>query len=94
MSANPEDKTTKLERAEQYIYLAAGYILVIAAAGLLVTALFGCATVRPEGDVVPVEAPTPRETGTVEVGQPYFDFTGPLLGGGEFSLSQEVGRAT
>jgi uncharacterized membrane protein (DUF373 family) len=40
MSANPEEQTTRLERAEQYIYLAAGYILVIAAAGLLVAALF------------------------------------------------------
>jgi predicted metal-binding membrane protein len=28
-----------LERAEHYIYLTAGYILVIAAAGLLVTAV-------------------------------------------------------
>ncbi|MDF1554670.1 MAG: TlpA disulfide reductase family protein [Deferrisomatales bacterium] len=52
----------------------------------------GCATVRPEGEVVPVEAPTPRETGKVEVGQPYFDFTGPLLRGGEFSLAKAVGR--
>ena len=53
---------------------------------------FGCATVRPEGEVVPVEAPSPRETGKVEVGQPYFDFNGPLLMGGEFSLAKVVGR--
>ena len=33
------DDTRLLERAEHYIYLAAGYILVIAAAGLLLTAV-------------------------------------------------------
>lgn len=52
----------------------------------------GCATLRPEGEVVAVAAPIPRETGKVEVGQPYFDFTGPLLLGGEFALSKVVGR--
>lgn len=39
MSDNPEQRTGNLERAEHYIYLAAGYILVFAAAGLLVAAL-------------------------------------------------------
>ena len=52
----------------------------------------GCATLRPEGEVVPVEAPTPRESGKVAVGQPYFDFSGPLLTGGQFSLSEAVGQ--
>ena len=62
---------------------------------LLFTALVGavgCATLRPGGEVVPVEAPIPRETGKVLVGQPYFDFTGPLLTGGEFALAEAVGR--
>ena len=35
----PEKHTHQLERAEHYIYLAAGYILVLAAAGLLLAAL-------------------------------------------------------
>ncbi len=39
MADNPEQRTGNLERAEHYIYLAAGYILVVAAAGLLVAAL-------------------------------------------------------
>jgi uncharacterized membrane protein (DUF373 family) len=39
MSKSLEANTTRLERAEHYIYLAAGYILVFAAAGLLVAAL-------------------------------------------------------
>ena len=39
MNENPKDHTGLLERSEHYIYLAAGYILVIAAAGLLVTAV-------------------------------------------------------
>ncbi len=39
MPNNQEENTTRLERAEHYIYLAAGYILVFAAAGLLVAAL-------------------------------------------------------
>lgn len=40
MSKSLEENTTRLERAEHYIYLAAGYILVFAAAGLLVAALY------------------------------------------------------
>jgi peroxiredoxin len=52
----------------------------------------GCATLRPEGEVVPVEAPSPREAGKVAVGQPYFDFTAPLLKGGTFSLAEALGR--
>ena len=40
MSNKLEDNTNRLERAEHYIYLAAGYILVFAAAGLLVAARF------------------------------------------------------
>ncbi len=39
MSQDPEVNTSRLERAEHYIYLSAGYILVFAAAGLLVAAL-------------------------------------------------------
>jgi uncharacterized membrane protein (DUF373 family) len=39
MSEPQRDHTRLLERAEHYIYLAAGYILVIAAAGLLLTAV-------------------------------------------------------
>ena len=39
MSDDPKDGVNRLERAEHYIYLAAGYILVFAAAGLLVAAL-------------------------------------------------------
>ncbi len=58
----------------------------------LLGGVVGCATLRPEGEVVAVAAPVPRETGKVEVGQPYFDFAGPLLLGGEFALSTVVGR--
>jgi uncharacterized membrane protein (DUF373 family) len=39
MSDNKEKNINNLERAEHYIYLAAGYILVFAAAGLLVAAI-------------------------------------------------------
>jgi len=39
----------RLEHAEHYIYLAAGYILVFAAAGLLVAALFEMAGSIMEG---------------------------------------------
>ena len=39
MADNPDKHTRHLERAEHYIYLAAGYILVLAAAGLLLAAL-------------------------------------------------------
>ena len=39
MTEPQPDHTRLLERAEHYIYLAAGYILVIAAAGLLITAV-------------------------------------------------------
>jgi uncharacterized membrane protein (DUF373 family) len=39
-----------LERAEHYIYLTAGYILVIAAAGLLVTAVVEVAGYTLEGE--------------------------------------------
>lgn len=39
MTEPQRDHTRLLERAEHYIYLAAGYILVIAAAGLLLTAV-------------------------------------------------------
>jgi uncharacterized membrane protein (DUF373 family) len=39
MTEPQPDDTRLLERAEHYIYLAAGYILVIAAAGLLLTAV-------------------------------------------------------
>lgn len=49
MSDNPEDSTSRLERAEHYIYLAAGYILVFAAAGLLVAAIIEMAGSIMEG---------------------------------------------
>ena len=39
MTEPQPDHTRLLERAEHYIYLAAGYILVLAAAGLLLTAV-------------------------------------------------------
>ncbi|MGB5729904.1 MAG: hypothetical protein WBM52_22110 [Thiogranum sp.] len=39
MTDSSNDRTSQLERAEHYIYLAAGYILVFAAAGLLVAAI-------------------------------------------------------
>jgi len=39
VSDHPEKHTHQLERAEHYIYLATGYILVLAAAGLLLAAL-------------------------------------------------------
>jgi uncharacterized membrane protein (DUF373 family) len=39
MKDTPRDHTNLLERAEHYIYLAAGFILVIAAAGLLIMAV-------------------------------------------------------
>ena len=37
---NPEKNINSLEHAEHYIYLAAGYILVFAAAGLLALIIF------------------------------------------------------
>ena len=40
MPGKQEENTSRLDRAEHYIYLAAGYILVFAAAGLLVAALY------------------------------------------------------
>jgi len=40
VSDHPEKHTHQLERAEHYIYLATGYILVLAAAGLLLAAFF------------------------------------------------------
>jgi uncharacterized membrane protein (DUF373 family) len=49
MPDNPEKHTNQLERAEHYIYLAAGYILVFAAAGLLVAALIEMASSIMEG---------------------------------------------
>lgn len=39
MTAQPNTGSNMLEKAEYFIYLSAGYILVIAAAGLLVTAV-------------------------------------------------------
>ncbi len=61
-------------------------------AGVLVVALLaGCAAVRPEGDVVRVEAPAPPADGKVKVGQGYFDFTARDLAGREMRLSSLVG---
>jgi hypothetical protein len=40
MSVSPEKDFKRLERAEHYIYLAAGYILVLPAAGLLALIIF------------------------------------------------------
>jgi len=50
MSDNPDIHTKQLERAEHYIYLAAGYILVLAAAGLLVAALVETGSSIMEGN--------------------------------------------
>jgi uncharacterized membrane protein (DUF373 family) len=50
MDETPKDHTGLLERSEHYIYLAAGYILVIAAAGLLVTAVIEMAGKILEGN--------------------------------------------
>ena len=47
---NPDKHTRQLERAEHYIYLAAGYILVLAAAGLLVAALIETSSSIIEGE--------------------------------------------
>ena len=47
--SNDEERVNHLERAEHYIYLAAGYILVFAAAGLLVAALIETAGSIMEG---------------------------------------------
>ena len=57
-------------------------------------AVAGCAapSLLHEGAVVPVEAPLPRESGSAEVGEAYFDFTASLLKGGEFRLADVVGR--
>ncbi len=49
MTNTSEERTNNLERAEHYIYLAAGYILVFAAAGLLVAALIEMAGSIMEG---------------------------------------------
>ena len=49
MTGTNEERTNNLERAEHYIYLAAGYILVFAAAGLLVAALIEMAGSIMEG---------------------------------------------
>ena len=49
MAGSNEERTNRLERAEHYIYLAAGYILVFAAAGLLVAALIEMASSIMEG---------------------------------------------
>jgi uncharacterized membrane protein (DUF373 family) len=49
MTGTSEERTNNLERAEHYIYLAAGYILVFAAAGLLVAALIEMAGSIMEG---------------------------------------------
>ena len=40
MAGSNEERTNRLERAEHYIYLAAGYILVLPAAGLLALIIF------------------------------------------------------
>lgn len=50
MTDTSQDHVGLLERAEHYIYLSAGYILVIAAAGLLIVAVFEMAGTILEGD--------------------------------------------
>lgn len=50
MSDKQEQNVNHLERAEHYIYLAAGYILVFAAAGLLVAAIIEMAGSIMEGN--------------------------------------------
>lgn len=52
MSEDQPESTRLLDRAEYYIYLAAGYILVIAAAGLLLTAVVEMAHKILEGSYV------------------------------------------
>lgn len=52
----------------------------------------GCAAVKPEGEVWPLETVAPLEDGKVEVGRPYFDFTAPELMGGTVRLSSIVGK--
>lgn len=42
--------------------------------------------------MVPLSRPRPPGDGTVEVGQPYFDFSAPALGGGAITLSETLGR--
>jgi peroxiredoxin len=62
---------------------------------LLLAALWlgaGCATVKPEGEVWPLETVVPLEDGKAEVGRPYFDFTAPELMGGTVRLSSFVGK--
>jgi peroxiredoxin len=63
------------------------------ALGFLITCLTlaGCATVGPEGAVVPVGVPAPPGNGKVEVGAPYFDFAAPTITGEEVRLSTLVG---
>lgn len=54
--------------------------------------LGGCAGVKPEGDVWPVEAPPPNGNSKVAVGERYIDFAAPDLAGGEIRLSSLVGQ--
>ena len=49
MPDSSNDRTSQLERAEHYIYLAAGYILAFAAAGVLVAAIIEMARSIMEG---------------------------------------------
>ncbi len=53
---------------------------------------WGCAGPRPEGPVTPVARPCLPGDDVVEVGRSYFDFTGPLLGGGSLTLSEVLAR--
>jgi uncharacterized membrane protein (DUF373 family) len=50
MTGTTEERANRLVRAEHYIYLAAGYILVFAAAGLLVAAIIETAGSIMQGD--------------------------------------------
>lgn len=50
MTDTARGQTSLLEKAEHYIYLAAGYILVVAAAGLLVVAVAEMVGTIVEGD--------------------------------------------
>ncbi|MBE0618751.1 MAG: TlpA family protein disulfide reductase [Proteobacteria bacterium] len=69
-----------------------GLLLRIGVTLCVSLALTACASVQPEGDVVPVSVSTPPRDGKVVVGDPYRDFGAPELMGGTVRLSDLVGR--
>ncbi len=50
------------------------------------------ATPKPEGDVVRLEAAAPSEDDRASVGRRYLDFEAPRLSGGQFRLSDSIGK--